>query len=83
MSEKWWTVTKFDVGRELPHPDYVAQLEAENARLKRENERLGTRIETQDYFIADQNRLRNRLQFRLTEIRNHSEKGLAHLTEQE
>jgi hypothetical protein len=34
MSEKWWPVTKFDVGRELPHPDYVAQLEAENERLK-------------------------------------------------
>ena len=34
---KWWTVTLFDVGRELPHPDYVAQLEAE-LKAHRDNE---------------------------------------------
>ena len=35
MMDKWWTVTEFDVGRELANPDYVAQLEAEVQRLEK------------------------------------------------
>ena len=57
---------------------------AENAALKRENEWLQAIIEKQDYFIADQNELRNKIVFRMTEIQRHSGLGLdALLTEQE
>jgi hypothetical protein len=50
--EKWWTVTKFDVGRGLANPDYVqwaderiAALEAEVAKFTPTNSRYATALE--------------------------------------
>lgn len=38
--DKWWKVTKFDVGRELANPDYMKQIEEENKALIQEVTRL-------------------------------------------